>query len=114
MTPTEYRALTEQLIANASGDGRILGLVALGSMAEQGTAPDVWSDHDFFLVVEDGSQEHFRSKLEWLPHHDRIAHWFRETEHGLKVLFDDGHLVEFAVFARPELRLRDLCKRPRE
>jgi hypothetical protein len=33
---------------------------------------------------------------------------FRETAHGWKVIYDDGHLVEFAVFTRDELRLASI------
>ena len=33
---------------------------------------------------------------------EQIAFWFRETAHGLKVLYRTGLLVEFAVFDRGE------------
>jgi hypothetical protein len=34
-----------------------------------------------------------------------VALSFRETEHGLKVIYDDGHLLEFAVFDLDEIAL---------
>ena len=83
----------------------MLGLVAVGSMARQGSLPDRWSDHDFFVVVESGTQESFRSNLDWVPRHDEIALSFRETAHGVKAIFRDGHLIEFAVFDPDELAL---------
>ena len=99
----EYVAFTGALRWNLERDPRVLGLVALGSMAERGRAPDRWSDHDFFVVAEDA--ESLRRTLEWLPHPERIALWFRETAHGCKAVYDDAHLVEYAVFTPDELRV---------
>jgi hypothetical protein len=83
----------------------VIGLVAVGSMADRDYAPDEWSDHDFLVVTVDGVQEELRRDLSWLPHAARIALSFRETEHGLKVVYDDGHMLEFAVFDFEELGL---------
>ncbi|MGN6798494.1 MAG: hypothetical protein ACTHKS_10110 [Gaiellaceae bacterium] len=74
-------------------------------MADRDYAPDEWSDHDFFLITERGAQESLRQDLSWLPARERIAFSFRETEHGLRVLYDDGHLLEFAVFDVEEIAL---------
>ena len=74
-------------------------------MADRDYSPDEWSDHDFFLISHPGEQEALRQDLRWLPAHDRISFSFRETEHGLKVLYDDGHLIEFAVFDLEEIAL---------
>lgn len=101
---TAYQAFTDQLLASVTRDSRVLGVVALGSMA----APhrrDRWSDHDFFLIVTAGNQEHFRQHLDWLPKSDEIVLQLRETAHGLKVMYRDGHLIEFAVFDTEELFL---------
>jgi hypothetical protein len=99
-----YHAFTEQLLATLTADPRILGLVALGSMAEVGgRKPDQFSDHDFFVIAEDA--ESWRGTTSWLPHPERIALWFRETPHGCKAVYDDGHLVEYAVFTPDELQL---------
>lgn len=99
----DYRAFTEQLVATLTADPRILGLVALGSMAERGRLPDAFSDHDFFVIAEDA--EGLRGTTEWLPDAERIAFWFRETAHGCKAVYDDGHLAEYAVFTPDELQL---------
>jgi hypothetical protein len=101
----DYRSFTDSLARGLSEDARVVGLVALGSMAEQDYAPDRWSDHDFFVVTRPGEQESFRTDLSWLPAAGRLAYRFRETEHGVKALYEDGHLVEFAVFDEEELRL---------
>lgn len=99
-----YHAFTEQLAATVTADSRVLGLVALGSMAEQGgRKPDQFSDHDFFMIAPDA--EALRTTTAWLPQPERIALWFRETPHGCKAVYDDGHLVEYAVFTPDELQL---------
>lgn len=100
-----YQELTRALAHRLAEDERVLGLVALGSMAEQDYRPDEWSDHDFFVVTTTGEQERFRSELGWLPAQEEVAFSFRETAHGLKVLYRDGHLLEFAVFDLEELGL---------
>ena len=103
MDPEEYPGFTRDLENRLAADPRVLGLVAVGSMAGRGTLPDRWSDHDFFVVVAPGAQESFRSDLGWLPRAGGIAFSFRETAHGVKVVFRDGHLIEFAVFDPDEL-----------
>lgn len=105
MTPDEYRAFTAELAAGVARDPRVVGLVAVGSMAERDYAPDEWSDHDFFLISEPGGQEAFRNDLAWLPRPEQIVMSFRETEHGVKVVYADGHLLEFAVFDLDETAL---------
>jgi len=105
VTPDAYEAFTESLRVRLEEDPRVLGLVALGSMARQDYEPDRWSDHDFFVITRSGEQEAFRGDRSWLPRSDRIVLSYRETPHGVKELYDDGHLVEFAVFDLEQLRL---------
>jgi lincosamide nucleotidyltransferase B/F len=100
-----FRQWTTRLQDRLNADSRVVGLVMLGSSAEVSRLPDVWSDHDFFVVTVDGVQESFRTDLSWLPDAEQIVLHPRETAHGLKVLFADGHLIEFAIFDRKELRL---------
>ena len=105
MNSGDYRAFTSSLVDRVAADDRVVGLVAVGSMAERDYAPDEWSDHDFFLVTQPGEQDAFRTDLSWLPRADEIVLSFRETEHGLKVVYEDAHLIEFAVFSVEELRV---------
>src|SRR3954454_9873686 len=98
MQADEYRAFTRDLAERLRADERAIGLVAVGSMADRDYAPDEWSDHDFFVVAVQGQQEALRSDLSWLPRRERVALSFRETEHGVTIVYDDGHLLEFAVF----------------
>ena len=103
--PDEYRAFTGELTERLRADERAIGLVAVGSMADRDYAPDEWSDHDFFVITPPGGQEELRNDLSWLPRDDRIALSLRETDHGLIVIYDDGHLLEFAVFDLEEIAL---------
>ncbi len=101
----DHRKLTSNLEAILRERAGVLGLVALGSMAERGETPDQYSDHDFFVVVEDQIAEELRSSAAWLPSPERIRLYFRETPHGMKAIYDDGHLLELAVFTLEELSL---------
>jgi hypothetical protein len=103
MDRPDYDAFTSSLERVLADDPRVVGLVALGSMSGLGVPPDALSDHDFFVVTAPGSQEAFRTDLSWLPGADRAALVHRETPHGLKVVLEDGHLLEFAVFDLDEL-----------
>ncbi|PJJ72797.1 hypothetical protein CLV46_2373 [Diaminobutyricimonas aerilata] len=91
-----FDAYTDALVASVASRADVLGLVLLGSGAEPHRI-DEWSDHDFYLVVDDGAAEDYRLDLSWLPDAERIVLAPRETEHGLKVVYDDGHVLEFAV-----------------
>ncbi len=108
MTPEKYQRFTEELVKRLSEQEQVLGLVAVGSMARIDYAPDQWSDHDFFVIVQPGHQEFFRSHLDWLPDSQEIIFSFRETAHGVKVLYHDAHLLEFAVFDVNELYLAQI------
>lgn len=105
MSPQEFQAYSDQLRTNLAGDERVIGLVFLGSSAGMTRQADEWSDHDFFVIVKSGEQEAFRTQLDWLPDAEQIVYAFRETAHGLKVLYRHGHLIEFAVFDAEELFL---------
>lgn len=93
----EFKEFREQLKSNLEKDERVTGLVFLGSAADLSRV-DEWSDHDFFLFVNHGAGEDFRQNLSWLPSQENILLSPRETEHGLKVVYKNGHLLEFAVF----------------
>lgn len=103
MDSMTYDFFTQVLTQNLEALPTVQGLVALGSMAQQSHLPDEWSDHDFFVIVESGQQEDFRQALSWLPDAEQIVFYYRETAHGLKVFYAEGHLLEFAVFDEAEL-----------
>jgi hypothetical protein len=105
MNTAQYQRFTDHLLQTLSAYPQVCGLVTVGSMAAVDYMPDEWSDHDFFLIVEPGGQEFFRTDFRWLPDPDDIVFSYRETAHGVKVFYRSAHLVEFAVFDRQELSL---------
>jgi len=96
-----YRdALRDSLLTRAE----VIGLVFVGSAADVSRA-DRWSDHDFFVITKPGYAQLLRNDLSWLPEYQNIAMATPETEHGLKVVYQNGHVLEFAVFNDEELEL---------
>lgn len=94
----------EQLTANLTAHPDALGLVFVGSAADHSRF-DEWSDHDFFVFTNEDSAETLRQDLSWLPNASEIVIRPRETAHGLKVVYRDGHVLEFAVFKNSELEI---------
>ncbi len=103
MNRHDYEAFTAALLARLDPDPRVVGLMAVGSMAGRSHTPDDWSDHDFWLVVTPEAQTWFQTRADWLPDGDRIVLWFREPHGGFKALYDHGHLIEYAVSDRAGL-----------
>lgn len=97
-----FEDYTRALADSVARFDEVEGLVLLGSTAAVNRI-DEWSDHDFYLVVRDGTQERFRTELCWLPNPDDIAFAVRETEHGLKVVYRSGAVLEFAVASGDEV-----------
>jgi hypothetical protein len=102
MDLSSYHAFTDSLVASLTARDDVLGLVAVGSMAG---GPDEFSDHDFFVIAAPGDTDGLRTDVTWLPRPDRLVLVFRETEHGVKAVYDNGHVVELAVFTPDELAL---------
>ena len=104
MSPTleSFIEFQSQLVQKLESIPEVLGLMFAGSSADLSRV-DEYSDQDFFLIVSNGQAEAFRQDLSWLPNHDQITLSPRETDHGLKVLYRDGNLLEFAVFEIGEL-----------
>lgn len=98
-----FHEMREAMLRDLPSHPDIEGLVWAGSSAEVQRA-DEWSDLDFFVMTRSGAQETMRRDLAWLPYSAEISVAARETTHGLKVLFADGLVLEFAVFDRNELR----------
>ncbi len=103
MNPADYQSFTGDLVARLSQDSRVVGLVAIGSMAAVSRQPDDWSDHDFWVVAHPATAAEVRDDRSWLPHSDDVVVWFKETSHGRSAIYSDSHLVEYAVFEPDEL-----------
>ena len=97
MNSAEYEQFTATLLRTLEEDPAILGLVALGTMAEP-TWRDVWSDHDFWVVTRPGRQDGLLEDLAWLPNSDTILVRARHGSRHYSVLYRSGHRAEFAVF----------------
>ena len=102
MLPEQYQKFTNELTQTLESDDRVLGLVALGSMASE-TYRDQWSDHDFWIITISGAQEAFLDDLSWLPDHKDIVIALRPAAQYYTVLYRAGHIAEFAVFDEQQL-----------
>jgi hypothetical protein len=100
----KFTQYTTELTDRCRTTPSVIGLVLVGSVADTARV-DEWSDHDFFVITEPGAQEALRQDLSWLPSFDDIAFSFRETAHGLKVVYRSGGVLEFAIFDVEELRI---------
>jgi len=102
--PERFAALSDGLAAGVSARADLTGLVLLGSASDAG-APrrDDWSDHDFFAIIRAGQGPTFRPDLSWLPEQERIVLTAREGEIGFVAVYDDGHVMEFALAEAAEL-----------
>jgi hypothetical protein len=104
MERSDFDGLSAALTDWASTADGVLGLVLLGSTAATTHPPDGWSDHDFFVIAEPARVERLRASADWLPQRaPRLVLHERDTEHGAWAVYDDGHLLEYAVFTPDEL-----------
>lgn len=98
----QFVDFSNRLRDNLATRDEVLGLVLVGSTAELHRV-DEWSDHDFFVVTKPGFAEQMRQDLSWLPDFEDIVMSPRETAHGLKVVYSNAQVLEFAVFEDQEL-----------
>jgi hypothetical protein len=104
MLRADFDRFVDLLQTHAASDDRFVGLVLLGSTASPNRI-DEWSDHDFWVVTRPGRAGEVRADDSWLPDRDRIVVFAPDTDHGRIVIYDDGHLLEFAVFEPGEVTL---------
>ncbi|MGX5680096.1 hypothetical protein [Schumannella luteola] len=93
-----FDRLLDLLAATARERADIIGLAGMGSTADRARV-DEWSDHDFALITLPGAEDGYRHDLSWLPASDAIALSIVEHHGGVKVVYDDGHVLEFGVTA---------------
>jgi hypothetical protein len=97
-----FDELTGRLTTGFAGVPGAHGLVVVGSTAAA-ERRDRWSDHDFLALVNNDAATSARASLDWLPEPDRIVLLAREGALGFSLLYDDAHLLEFAVASVDEL-----------
>jgi hypothetical protein len=98
---TSVRAEFERYLGRLAQVARdaddVIGLVGMGSTADLARV-DEWSDHDFAWMVTDvAAADRYRYDLSWLPDADRIALSVVEHHGGVKVIYDDGRVLEFGI-----------------
>lgn len=103
-TPERFTAISDGLTRGVRSADELLGLVLLGSASRAGDhRRDEWSDHDFFAIAVPGRGDEARTALNWLPDAGRIVLTAREGSVGFVVVYDDGHVLEFALAEPAEL-----------
>ena len=81
----------------------LLAFIGLGSMHDLSRL-DLYSDIDFFIMVQSQhDKKRYMEDISWLDVHPIIFSYI-ETRDGLKVIYEDGILLEFAVFTMDELK----------
>ena len=81
----------------------VLAFIGLGSMHDLSRL-DRYSDIDFFIMVQtQHDKKRYMEDISWLEVHP-IIFLYIETRDGLKVIYEDGILLEFAVFTIDELK----------
>jgi hypothetical protein len=100
----DFDAYTAELVERCRSTAGVMGLILVGSTTdERSAARDSWSDHDFYVVLADGSQEVLRRELPFLPFRDDVVTVARDGLIGASVLYSDGHILEFAAATESEL-----------
>ncbi|WP_404475165.1 hypothetical protein [Microbacterium aerolatum] len=99
-----YEARSRGLADGVRARDDLIGLVLLGSASDDARLRrDEWSDHDFFALTADGRGAEVRPDVSWLPDQERIVLTAREGEIGFVTVYDDGHVLEFAMADAAEL-----------
>ena len=100
----DFERMTAALTAAVREHPALNGLVFLGSSSDEAVARrDEWSDHDFFAIAGLGAAAVARRDLAWLPQQENLVLTAREGEIGFVAVYDDGHVLEFAVAETAEL-----------
>ncbi|MBN2655515.1 MAG: hypothetical protein JXR86_00535 [Spirochaetales bacterium] len=84
-------------------NSRCLGLLGLGSIGQETDRLDLWSDLDFFIIVEEGSKRDFIEKRLIIGECSEMDWCFKNTADGYKILWSDGVFGEMAYFEPGEL-----------
>jgi hypothetical protein len=98
ITPALLLARLDAIGRALQDSGHALALIGLGSVGLETQRLDVWSDLDFFAIVEPGHATRYIECLDWLAAAHPLAWHFRNTADGHKALMADGVFCEFAVF----------------
>lgn len=98
ITPAALLARLDAIGHALRDSSHALALIGLGSVGLDTQRLDVWSDLDFFAIVEPGHAARYLECLDWLAAAHPLTWHFRNTADGYKALMADGVFCEFAVF----------------
>lgn len=101
--PAHLAQRLDALASSLAARDDALGLLALGSIGQETSRADAWSDLDFFVLVRAGAKARYLACLDWLHAAHPLAWQFANTRDGCKALMADGMFCEFAVFEPTEL-----------
>lgn len=59
----------------------------------------------FMLITQAQKQGFYRSQISWLPRHEDIAFFTHDDTHVIRVFYQDGLLLDIAVYDKSELFL---------
>lgn len=79
-----------------------LAFLALGSVGKETSRIDEFSDLDFFVICKPDKKDRFIHHVDWLTAVKPAAFFFQNTRDGLKFIYEDGILCEFAIFTEEE------------
>lgn len=82
----------------------VIGIIGLGSIGSEKNRLDKYSDLDFFVIVSPAVQEQVIKSTNWLSSVGQLDFVFKNSDHGCKVLYNDGVYVEYAVFTLEQYR----------
>jgi hypothetical protein len=103
VTPELLLTRLEAIAGRLSESGHAMGLLGLGSVGNERSRLDNYSDLDFFVIVEVGHKGRYIGQLDWLAAAHPLAWHFQNTVDGHKALMTDGVFCEFAVFEPNQL-----------
>ncbi len=92
----------KQVAESVKSTGDALAFLALGSVGKETQRIDEFSDLDFFVICKADKKERFIHRVDWLTSVEPAAFYFQNTRDGLKFVFEDGILCEFAIFTEEE------------
>jgi aminoglycoside 6-adenylyltransferase len=105
-----YERLTERFVCWARTCPDIRAAVIVGSRARQDHAADQWSDMD--MMVYAANSQRYLSQTDWLENIGTawitLADTVGKSEPLLRVLFEDGEIVDFFIY--PDNYLKTLVK----
>ncbi len=91
-----------QVVESVKNTHDALAFFALGSIGKEIERMDEFSDLDFFVICKPDKKARFIEHVDWLTSICPAAFYFQNTKDGLKFVFEDGILCEFAIFTEEE------------